>query len=107
MTTTSFTEKVIEIIQNIPAGKVTTYGCIAFLAGSPRAARQVSWILHSLSKKYDLPWHRVVNTKGKISLKPGMGYKQQLDLLLIEDIKFNKNGKIDLKKYGWQISKRI
>ncbi|MHA1457965.1 MAG: MGMT family protein [Promethearchaeota archaeon] len=60
-----FTQEVIKIIKNIPKGKVLTYGMIAKLAGNPRAARQVSWILHSSSKKYDLPWHRVINSKVK------------------------------------------
>lgn len=64
-----FTARVIAIIQSIPAGKVTTYGEIAKAAGSPRAARQVVRILHSMSQKYKLPWHRVVNKQGEIAIK--------------------------------------
>jgi methylated-DNA-protein-cysteine methyltransferase related protein len=64
-----FTEKAIEIMKNIPAGKIMTYGQIARLAGSPRGARQVVRILHSMSKKYHLPWHRVINSKGEIVLR--------------------------------------
>ncbi|WP_332628663.1 MGMT family protein [Halalkalibacter flavus] len=63
-----FTERVLDIIVHIPKGKVMTYGQIAKLAGNPRAARQVARILHSMSKKYKLPWHRVINAKGEISL---------------------------------------
>lgn len=64
-----FTKAVIEQIQSIPPGKVMTYGGVAAAAGSPRAARQVVRILHSMSAKYDLPWHRVVNAKGEIALR--------------------------------------
>ena len=64
-----FTEQVISIIRTIPSGKVMTYGQIAALAGSPRGARQVARILHSMSKKHKLPWHRVISSKGEISLK--------------------------------------
>lgn len=65
---TPFTERVIHIIQSIPEGKVMTYGGVARAAGSPRGARQVVRILHSMSKKYKLPWHRVINAKGMIAL---------------------------------------
>lgn len=64
-----FTAQVISIIRTIPPGKVMTYGQIAALAGSPRGARQVARILHSMSKKHKLPWHRVISSKGEISLK--------------------------------------
>ncbi|NMO79844.1 MGMT family protein [Niallia alba] len=65
-----FTKKVVEIIADIPEGKVMTYGQIAAIAGSPRGARQVVRILHTLSEKYQLPWQRVLNSKGCIGL-PG------------------------------------
>lgn len=68
-TMTPFTSSVIQVIQSIPAGKVTTYGEIARAAGSPRAARQVVRILHSMSQKHQLPWHRVVNKQGEIAIK--------------------------------------
>lgn len=64
-----YTERVIEIIKNIPEGKVMTYGQIARIAGSPRGARQVVRVLHSMSAKYNLPWHRVINTKGELTIK--------------------------------------
>jgi len=70
---TPFTEKVIAIIAAIPEGKVMTYGQIAAAAGSPRAARQVVRILHSMSDKYHLPWHRVVNAQGMIGIQDEEG----------------------------------
>ena len=98
-----FTEDIIFIIKNIPEGKVLTYGRIAKLAGSPRAARQVSWILHSSSNKYDLPWQRVINSKGMIALKFDKDKEYQKQLLLDEGVVFSDKYKIDLKKYQWKI----
>jgi methylated-DNA-protein-cysteine methyltransferase-like protein len=95
----SFYRKVIGVIKNIPKGKVATYGLVATIAGNPRAARQVAYILHSSSIKYNLPWHRVVNNKGKISLKPLQGGELQKKLLKKEGIVFDKNNHIDLKKF--------
>ena len=97
----SFYQRVIAIIKNIPEGKVATYGQIATYAGNPRAARQVSYILHSSSEKENLPWHRVINSKGSISLKPGHGYELQKQMLKKEGITFNENDCIDLKRFLW------
>jgi methylated-DNA-protein-cysteine methyltransferase-like protein len=65
-----FTLKVISVIKNIPRGKVATYQQVAGLAGKAHASRATSWILNSCSKKYKLPWHRVIGSKGKIAFKP-------------------------------------
>lgn len=96
----SFSGRVIAIISSIPPGKVATYGQIALLAGSPRASRQVAGILRRYSKKHGLPWFRVINSKGKISLPRDGGFEEQRDLLLMEGIEV-KDGKIDLKQYLW------
>lgn len=96
---TPFTEKVIAIIQSIPPGKVMTYGQIARLAGSPRAARQVVRILHSMSKKYQLPWHRVINSKGHIAIKDDSSYQEQMLNLQIEGIEVSLGGVVDLERY--------
>jgi methylated-DNA-protein-cysteine methyltransferase-like protein len=96
-----FTERVVEIIKNIPEGKVMTYGQIAREAGSPRAARQVVRALHSMSRKHRLPWHRVVNTKGQIALKDDESYTEQLFSLESEGIQIGLNGIIDLEKYQY------
>ncbi|MFH1699235.1 MAG: MGMT family protein [Candidatus Zixiibacteriota bacterium] len=97
----SFHQKVVEIIKKIPRGKVATYGLIAALAGSPRAARQVVRALHASSRKEKLPWHRVINSQGKIGLKPGEGYELQRQLLLDEGVIFRENDSVDLDIYLW------
>ncbi len=98
---TDFTKQVIEIVSTIPYGKVMTYGDIASCAGNPRGARQVSRILHSLSSKYQLPWHRVINHKGGISLTGEGGFMQE-SLLIQENINV-VNHHIDLTKYRFKI----
>lgn len=100
---TEFTKNVIKLIQNIPESKVLTYGRIAKLAGNPKAARQVSWILHSSTKKYKLPWHRVINSKGSIALKTEMEKQDQKILLKKEGVKFNGEYQIDLATSMWSI----
>ncbi|MHA6259085.1 MGMT family protein [Sporosarcina sp. CAU 1771] len=92
-----FTERVIQIIKGIPTGHVMSYGQIAAAAGSPRAARQVVRILHSMSDKYELPWHRVINAQGEISFTG----KDQHALLVAEGIIFKANGKVDFGTYRW------
>ena len=101
--TQPFTENVLDLIKKIPKGKIATYGQIAAHAGNPRGARQVSRILHSCSTKYKLPWHRVINSKGSISLPPGSGYEEQRELLEKEGIRFNEKNRIRLKDYLWDI----
>lgn len=100
-TMTPYTDAVISIIKQIPVGKVMTYGQIARLAGSPRAARQVVRILHSMSKKHQLPWHRVVNAKGQIAIKDEATYQEQVLNLEAEGIEIGMYGIIDLKEYQW------
>ncbi|PEK98553.1 MGMT family protein [Bacillus sp. AFS017336] len=95
----SFTSRAIEIIKNIPIGKVMTYGQVAKLAGSPRGARQIVRILHSMTQKYQLPWHRVLNSKGKIGIQDEVGALKQKELLQNEGVKFIDEKTIDLKEY--------
>jgi methylated-DNA-protein-cysteine methyltransferase-like protein len=97
----TFYQRVIGIIKNIPYGKVATYGQIARYAGNPQAARQVAYILHSSSEIEDLPWHRVINSKGGISLKPRRGYELQKQLLKKEGVVFNRDDCVDLQEYLW------
>lgn len=94
---TEFTETVLSIIKSIPTGKVMTYGQIAAYADNPRGARQVSRILHSMSEKHNLPWWRVINSKGSISLTGVPGYTQG-ELLVKEGIEVIDK-KIDLNKH--------
>lgn len=97
-----FTEQVIRIIQAIPYGKVMTYGQIAAEAGSPRAARQVVRVLHSMSKKYDLPWHRVVNSKGEIAIADDESRFLQQMLLEEEGVEFGIQAIVDLSIYRYE-----
>jgi len=99
---TLFSRKAVDVIRSIPEGKVLTYGRAAFLAGKPGGARQISRLLHSMSQKYDLPWHRVINSKGKISLKPSQGYELQKALLESEGIEFSRQDTLDLNFYLWK-----
>lgn len=78
-----------------------TYGQIAKLAGSPRAARQVVRILHSMSKKYHLPWHRVINGKGQVAIKNEELYYEQIANLESEGVEVSLKGTVDLEKYQW------
>ena len=96
-----FTRKVIEVIKSIPGGKVCTYGGIASMAGKPTGARQVTRIIHSMSRTHDLPWFRIVNVKGMISLPEMRGYSQQKALLESEGVVFDEKDRIDLKKFLW------
>lgn len=98
----TFTQDLIEIIRSIPPGNVATYGGIAALAGNPRAARQVSRVLHACSEKENLPWWRVVNRAGKISLKPGSGYEEQKAFLAAEGIALDAAERIDLARFLWK-----
>ncbi len=98
----SFYRRVKNTIKKIPKGKVATYGQLAALAGNHRAARQVAWVLHSSSGKDNLPWHRVINGRGSLSLKPGYGYELQRELLEKEGITLNEQDRIDLKRYLWR-----
>lgn len=93
----AFTEEVIKIIKEIPEGYVMTYGQVAQIAGNKRAARQVAWILSSMSQKYKLPWQRVINAKGEISHTGS----EQRELLELEDIQFGLKNKVDLSKYQY------
>ncbi len=100
---TEFTKLVLSTIKKIPKGKIATYGQIAKLAGKPQGARGVVWILHSSSASEDLPWHRVINSKGRISF-PEMteNWVRQKSLLEREGIEFGDGGVVDLKKYQWK-----
>ena len=99
----SFSEAVILHLNNVPAGKVVTYGQLAILAGNPAAARGVVWILRSSSRKYNLPWHRVVAAEGRIALHPGQGREEQISLLAAEGI-IMQNGSVNMRKYQWNPS---
>lgn len=99
---TTFSERAIKAIKSVPAGKVATYGQIALLAGSPRAARQIGWLLNSSSEKHSLPWHRIINSKGQLSSNDPEFHFEQRSRLEAEGIVFSLNNTIDLKVFGWR-----
>ncbi len=94
-----FTAEVVRILKEIPQGRVVTYGQVARLAGSPRAARQVVRILHTMSEKHQLPWHRVVNAKGEIAIPDDESRELQRMLLESEDVEFLRDGRVDLSVF--------
>lgn len=96
----TFPQRVWHIVASIPEGYVTTYGEVARLAGSPRAARQVGGVLKRLPEGSTLPWHRVVNRHGDISLT-GPDLQRQRQALLAEGVQVSGSGHIDLQHYRW------
>jgi methylated-DNA-protein-cysteine methyltransferase-like protein len=96
------------IIHQIPAGKVATYGQIATLAGFPGQARQVGYALNVTPSELEIPWQRVINAKGEISPRANPISEQiQRQILESEGIRFDPNGRIDLKKYQWTPEKKL
>jgi methylated-DNA-protein-cysteine methyltransferase-like protein len=94
-------ERIYEVIQQIPAGKVATYGQIADIVGEC-SPRMVGYALAALKPGWDVPWQRVINSQGKISLRAdGTESIEQRHLLELEGIRFDNNGLIDLEKFGW------
>jgi len=101
MKTSSKWEQIYSVVKQIPSGQVATYGQIATLAGYYRQARQVGYALHAVPSD-DIPWHRVINAQGKISLNLEMGGAVQRKLLEGEGVVFSAAGVIPLRKYQWQ-----
>lgn len=98
--------RIYNAVRKIPAGRVATYGQIAALIGSPRAARIVGWALRSLPPQSQVPWQRVINKAGMISIENMDASKElQAQLLRQEGVEvINRQGNffIDLHRYGWQ-----
>ena len=99
-----FFERVYALVQEIPCGKVATYGQIARLAGAPRCARQVGYALHANPRPGVIPCHRVVNRFGFVSPAFAFGGAEaQSALLRAEGVEVSGDGKVDLGVYGWRI----
>ncbi len=96
-----FLAQIFAVIHQIPQGKVTTYGEVANLAGYPGYARHVGKALSNLPKDSKLPWFRVINSQGKISLK-GNDLERQKEKLMAEGVEVSTEGRISLRKYKWQ-----
>lgn len=95
-------ERIWQVVAAIPRGQVATYGEVAIRAGMPRGARRVGNVLRQLPKDSRLPWHRVVNAQGRISLPAGSP-SARLQRLRLEDegVCFKLNGAIDLRRFRW------
>jgi methylated-DNA-protein-cysteine methyltransferase related protein len=93
-------ERFFDVIRRIPRGQVATYGDIAAIAGSPHAAREVGWALSSVPPGSDVPWWRVVNRQGGISLRP-YGAERQAQLLRQEGVAVSDEGFLELQRYRW------
>lgn len=95
-------QRIYAATRKIPRGRVSTYGRIATLAGLGGHARQVGYAMHALPAGSMVPWHRVINAQGEISLRrrPGAELTQRM-LLEREGIRFSGRGRVDLARYGW------
>lgn len=95
--------RIYSVVKRIPRGRVATYGQVALLAGIPRRARQVGYALHVLPDDSVVPWHRVVNAGGRISLHSGPTLRAiQRHLLECEGVSFGEDGRLDLNRFQWQ-----
>jgi methylated-DNA-protein-cysteine methyltransferase-like protein len=96
-------ERIWSTVRRIPRGKVATYGQIAELAGMEGHARQVGYAMHALPPKSNVPWHRVINSRGEVSPRTsGDSHELQRMLLEAEGVVFDTRGRCDLKKYRWR-----
>ncbi len=104
-----FNAQVWEVVRRIPSGRVATYGQVAAQLPPPAGmdpqdyrAYGARWVGGAMANAPEgVPWQRVINAQGKISLPPGRGYERQRQLLEEEGVVFDDRGRIDLKAYGW------
>jgi len=93
--------RIWNVVDQIPHGRVATYGQVADFCGIPGHARLVGYALHNLPRGTQVPWHRVINARGQISLSDLNGmYEEQMRLLKREGVRFVKDV-VDFHKYGW------
>lgn len=95
-----FDRRVLAAVRRVPYGSVLSYGDVAALAGAPRAARGVGQVLRSLPEGSDVPWWRIVNGRGEISL-PGYAGTLQRMLLQQEGVAAH-GGRIDMRRFRWK-----
>ena len=102
MSETDIDQRVWQVVALIPPGKVATYGDVARLAGLPGAARRVGRALRGLPEDTRIPWHRVLNASGRISLPAdSKSHRRQRQRLEAEGIQF-RNGRLSLGSYRWE-----
>ncbi len=93
--------RVIEVVREIPYGRVATYGQIAQIVGGC-TPRMVGFCLASLERSSDVPWQRVINAQGKISPRgAGLGALLQRELLEEEGVEFSDAGRVSFREFGW------
>ncbi len=96
-------ERIHAAVKRIPRGRVATYGQIAELAGFPRQPRLAGYALNALPDSSPVPWHRVINARGEISLRSEPGHEQvQRALLEMEGVRFDENGRTSLGRFQWR-----
>lgn len=93
--------RIYTAIRRVPRGQVSTYGDIAKHAGYPGQARQVGYALHALPSGSPVPWHRIINSSGRISLPPEEGGTEQRLRLLAEGVMVQAGGRVKLTEYRW------
>ena len=98
----NWAKQVWKVVADIPSGHVLTYGDVARLSGMPGAARRVSQALRWAPKSLSLPWHRVINAQGKISIPEDSAWHQRQKSLLQDEGVVFLNGKVDLLHYGYR-----
>lgn len=97
----SLYEQIYEVVRQVPPGKVATYGQIAKIVGYC-TPRMVGYAMAALPHGMEVPWQRVINHKGEISTRSrGDGALRQRRLLRAEGIRFDRKGRINLKKVRW------
>ena len=98
--------RVYALVKACPAGSVTTYGWVAKAVGYPRGARMVGWFMNECPK--EVPAQRVINSKGELSGSWAFGQKGKMrQLLEAEGVTFSEEGRVDLKRYGWDPSRDL
>jgi methylated-DNA-protein-cysteine methyltransferase-like protein len=95
-------DRIYAVVRRVPRGRVATYGQIARLVGLPGHARQVGYALHALRASTTVPWQRVVNAAGEISLRRSGGALSQRLLLEREGVAFDARGRISLSRFAWR-----
>jgi len=101
---TESTGRVINAVRAIPKGRVSCYRDVALAAGLPNGARQVVRVLHAMSEKYRLPWHRIIRADGSIALERCRGGDLQARLLREEGVAVSETGRVDMERYGVAVS---
>jgi len=94
-------ERIYAVVRQIPSGRVATYGQVAGIVGAC-SAQMVGFAMAALRADTDVPWQRVINAQGKISLRAGgFGGTLQRQLLEEESVVFDDEGRTDFDQFGW------